>query len=67
MIGPSLVTDTGVPPSHCGYHMILRRCVTIIYINVIISVIVAKVVCVGSIAELEELSGVKISDLHREK
>ena len=28
---------------------------------------VAKVVCVGSIAELEELSGVKITDLHREK
>ena len=39
----------------------------IVHINVIISVIVAKVVCVGLIAELEKLSGVKISDLHREK
>ena len=26
-----------------------------------------QVVCIGSIAELEELSGVKIDDLHREK
>ena len=26
-----------------------------------------KVVCVGSIKELEELSGVKVSDLHRER
>ena len=28
---------------------------------------VAKVICVGSIAKLEELSGIKISDLHCEK
>ena len=25
MIGPSLVTDTGELPSHCGYQMISRR------------------------------------------
>lgn len=26
-----------------------------------------QVVCVGSMAELEELSGVKVTDLHRER
>lgn len=26
----------------------------------------AQVVCVGSIAELEQLTGVKVADLHRE-
>ena len=68
MIGLSLVTDTGVHLSHCGHHLISKRCVSFyIRLMVIISVIVAKVVCVGSITELEELSGVKISDLHREK
>ena len=36
-------------------------------IHFITCVTVAKVICVGSIAELEELSGIKISDLHREK
>ena len=34
---------------------------------VYLGVTVAKVVCVGSIAELKELSGVEITDLHREK
>lgn len=32
------------------------------------SIVFGQIVCVGSIAELEELSGVKgINDLHREK
>ena len=37
------------------------------YITGYLSFTVAKVVCVGSIAELKELSGVEITDLHREK
>lgn len=28
---------------------------------------VCQVVCVGSMAELEELTGVKVTDLHRER
>ena len=28
---------------------------------------VGQVVCVGSMAELEELTGVKVTDLHRER
>lgn len=30
-------------------------------------VFVYQVVCVGSMAELEELTGVKVTDLHRER
>lgn len=30
-------------------------------------VLVFQVVCVGSMAELEELTGVRVTDLHRER
>lgn len=32
-----------------------------------VCVLAHQVVCVGSMAELEELSGVKVTDLHRER
>ena len=67
MTGQCLVTDTGIPLSPCRYHLILKRCVIPMLDQLLLSGVVAKVVCVGSIAELEELSGVKITDLHRER
>lgn len=34
---------------------------------VCVRVLVRQVVCVGSMAELEELTGFKVTDLHRER
>lgn len=37
------------------------------YYNAMLVCVHVQVVCVGSIVELEELTGVKVTDLHRER
>ena len=60
-IGTSQETGIGVHLSHFGLAMILARYFqNFLYLTI-------QIVCIGSIAELEDLSGVKgITDLHRD-
>jgi len=64
--GMYLETDTGAHHYLCGLAMITKRSAPA-FLNMLV-LIRGQVVCIGSIAELEELSGATgLVDIHREK
>lgn len=66
--GMSHVIAIGVLPFPYGPARIMRRCVPICAHQFAIDDGLSQIVCVGSVEELERLSGVKgIDDLHRDK